>query len=123
MREDSSEVSGVEGEAFYEQLEEALGLPRPPPVLDSRNIFFTALAPDSDGGGRVTEAEFMVAVFQLTAETGEVTGSVVERVRRDWEALSALAPYPVTEEAHEAYAAFVEEHGLLPLIESVYRSR
>ena len=133
MREDSSEVSEVGADALYERLEEALSAPvlysvhtTPEPssgAVDPRNLFASALEPESDQGALLTEAEFSVAVFQLIAETGQVTGAVVDQVRRDWESLSVLAPHPATEEACDAYAAFVEEYGLLPLIETLYPDR
>ncbi len=133
MREDSSEVSEGEADSVYERLEEALsssapgvlhralGQPLVPLApIDPRNVFAQALEPESDRGVLLTEAEFSVAVFQLMADTGQITSAIVERVRRDWEALSALAPHPATEEARDAYAAFVEEYGLLPLIETLF---
>ena len=84
------------------------------------NVFAPALAPESDGGPRLTEAEFSVTVYELSIQQGGITGRLVERVRQDWEALARSGAHPATEGAQTAYFQFVKEFGLLPLIEALY---
>jgi hypothetical protein len=83
----------------------------------SSNIFAPALALNSDQGPFLTREEFQQTVAVLTHEKGKLTGGLVRKIRRDWEALGKANSHPATQDAVEAYRSFVRRFGALELLE------
>jgi uncharacterized protein with PIN domain len=87
------------------------------------NVFAGALDAASEDGARVTRTEFMEVVSSLTRRHGRVTGSLVQQIREDWEALGPRGQHPATPEAQAAYRAFVVKYGPLALLELLNPNR
>jgi hypothetical protein len=86
-------------------------------TLQNSNVFSGAMVTESEAGARVTANEFRDVVSSLTRQQGRLTGSLVQRIREDWEALGAGDSHPATDDAVAAYKTFVVRYGALQLFE------
>jgi len=83
----------------------------------TQNVFAGAVALNSDDGLFLTKTEFQDTVAQLTQRQGKVTGSLVRKIREDWEALGDQQSHPATADAEQAYRSFVKRFGALELLD------
>ena len=87
-----------------------------PQTID-QNVFAHTVAMNSDDGLFLTKNEFQETVATLTQRQGRMTGSLVRKIRADWEALGDAETHPATADAEAAYKAFVKRFGALELLD------